>query len=55
MIDGGSMKNSQFARIYDDRDKGYGIRILDHCPTQRANRGGVEGYYERQYRNGLCN
>lgn len=28
--------------IYDDRDKGFGIKISNICPTQRANRGGIK-------------
>ena len=27
--------------IYDDRDKGYGIKTQDVCPTQRASRSGI--------------
>ncbi len=28
--------------IFDDRDKGWGIRITDLCPTQRAERSGIK-------------
>lgn len=28
--------------IYDDRDKGWGTRLTNSCPTQRANRSGLK-------------
>ena len=28
--------------IYDDRDKGFGVKITDICPTQRAMRSGIK-------------
>jgi DNA (cytosine-5)-methyltransferase 1 len=31
--------------IYDDRDKGWGIKITDICPTQRAMRTGIKCIY----------
>ena len=31
--------------IYDDRDKGWGIKISDICPTQRAMRTGIKCIY----------
>lgn len=31
--------------IYDDRDKGWGIKITDVCPTQRAMRTGIKCIY----------
>ena len=32
-------------RFYDDRDKGWGIKISDICPTQRATRSGIKKIY----------
>ncbi len=32
----------EFPKILDDRDKGWGIKISDVCPTQRANRSGLK-------------
>lgn len=29
-------------KIYDDRDKGWGVKISDLCPTQRASRSGIK-------------
>lgn len=37
-----SEKNIEFPKILDDRDKGWGIKISDVCPTQRANRSGIK-------------
>ena len=31
--------------IYDDRDKGFGVKITDICPTQRAMRSGIKCIY----------
>lgn len=31
--------------IYDDRDKGWGVKITDICPTQRAMRTGIKCIY----------
>ena len=39
---GVQQKHSELPCIYDDRDKGYGVRALDICPTQRANRSGLK-------------
>lgn len=35
-------RNMEFPKILDDRDKGWGIKISDICPTQRANRSGIK-------------
>lgn len=35
-------ENIEFPKILDDRDKGWGIKISDVCPTQRANRSGLK-------------
>lgn len=32
-------------KFYDDRDKGWGIKITDICPTQRATRSGIKKTY----------
>ena len=37
-----SEENIEFPKILDDRDKGWGIKISDVCPTQRANRSGIK-------------
>ena len=37
-----SEENIEFPKILDDRDKGWGIKISDICPTQRANRSGIK-------------
>lgn len=37
-----SEENIEFPKILDDRNKGWGIRISDVCPTQRANRSGLK-------------
>jgi len=39
---GDDMDEIQIPCVYDDRDKGYGTKVLNHCPTQRANRGGLK-------------
>jgi len=36
------LKHSELPCIYDDRDKGFGIKTVDICPTQRANRSGIK-------------
>lgn len=35
-------RHSELPCIYDDRDKGFGIKTQDVCPTQRANRSGIK-------------
>ena len=37
-----SEENIEFPKILDDRNKGWGIRINDVCPTQRASRSGLK-------------
>ena len=37
-----SEENIEFPKILDDRNKGWGIRINDVCPTQLANRSGLK-------------
>ena len=41
-IIGSTQKHIEFPKILDDRDKGWGIKISDVCPTQRANRCGIK-------------
>jgi DNA (cytosine-5)-methyltransferase 1 len=36
------VRSLEFPKILDDRDKGWGIKISDVCPTQRANRSGLK-------------
>ena len=33
---------NEYPLIYDDRDKGYGEKFTDICPTQRAERNGLK-------------
>lgn len=35
-------KHTQMPCILDDRDKGFGVKTSDYCPTQRANRSGIK-------------
>ena len=39
------IKEANEPMIYDDRDKGWGIKITDICPTQRAMRTGIKCIY----------
>ncbi|SEU09553.1 DNA (cytosine-5)-methyltransferase 1 [Lacrimispora sphenoides] len=34
--------HTEFPCIYDDRDKGFGVKTSDYCPTQRAERFGIK-------------
>lgn len=36
------VNHTELPCIYDDRDKGFGIKTSDICPTQRAERGGLK-------------
>ena len=36
------IKEANEPMIYDDRDKGWGVKITDICPTQRASRSGIK-------------
>jgi DNA (cytosine-5)-methyltransferase 1 len=41
----GDSVNLAYPVIYDDRDKGFGVKITDICPTQRAMRNGIKCIY----------
>lgn len=36
------IKHTQLPCFYDDRDKGWGEKTTDYCPTQRAYRSGIK-------------
>ena len=42
VIEPSNLKHTELPCIYDDRDKGFGIKTSDVCPTQRANRYGIK-------------
>lgn len=44
-----SFNHSELPCVLDDRDKGYGVKTSDCCPTQRANRYGIK-LIESDYR-----
>lgn len=37
-----STKHTEIPCFFDDRDKGWGEKTMDYCPTQRANRSGIK-------------
>ena len=42
VIEPNNIKHTELPCIYDDRDKGFGIKTSDICPTQRAERYGIK-------------
>lgn len=42
VIEPSNLKHTELPCIYDDRDKGFGIKTSDVCPTQRATRYGIK-------------
>ena len=42
VIEPSNLKHTELPCIYDDRDKGFGIKTSDVCPTQRAERYGIK-------------
>lgn len=36
------INHTEIPCFYDDRDKGWGEKTTDYCPTQRANRSGIK-------------
>ena len=36
------VKHTELPCFYDDRDKGWGEKTTDYCPTQRASRSGIK-------------
>lgn len=37
-----NFKHTKIPCFYDDRDKGWGVKTTDFCPTQRASRSGIK-------------
>lgn len=35
-------EKNEYPMLLDDRDKGYGTKLTDLCPTQRAERFGIK-------------
>lgn len=42
VLEPSNLKHTELPCIYDDRDKGFGTKTSDVCPTQRANRHGIK-------------
>jgi DNA (cytosine-5)-methyltransferase 1 len=42
VVEPNNIKHTELPCIYDDRDKGFGIKTSDICPTQRAERYGIK-------------
>ncbi|MGB4387231.1 MAG: DNA (cytosine-5-)-methyltransferase, partial [Caldicoprobacterales bacterium] len=42
IIEPSCIKHTELPCIFDDRDKGFGVKTQDICPTQRAERNGIK-------------
>ena len=42
VLEPSNIKHTELPCIFDDRDKGFGVKTQDICPTQRAERNGIK-------------